>query len=105
MRRSFILFGILTFFIVSAASGRDKNLLPYQNTKLQVDERVNDLVSRMTLDEKISQMMNSSVAIIRLGIPSYQWWNEGLHGVGRADIATVFPPVSYTHLRAHETDS
>src|SRR5665647_997462 len=91
MRRSFILFGILTFFIVSAASGRDKNLLPYQNTKLQVDERVNDLVSRMTLDEKISQMMNSSVAIIRLGIPSYQWWNEGLHGVGRADIATVFP--------------
>ena len=91
MRRSFILFGILTFFIVLVASGRDKNLLPYQNTKLPVAERVNDLVSRMTLDEKISQMMNSSVAIIRLGIPSYQWWNEGLHGVGRADIATVFP--------------
>ncbi|MFH0758632.1 MAG: glycoside hydrolase family 3 C-terminal domain-containing protein [Bacteroidota bacterium] len=91
MRRNFILFGILTFFIVSATYGRDKNLLPYQNTNLPIEERVNDLVTRMTLDEKISQMMNSSVAIERLGIPAYNWWNEGLHGVGRADIATVFP--------------
>ena len=65
--------------------------MPYQNDKLSIEDRVNDLVSRMTLDEKISQMMNTSVAMERLGIPAYNWWNEGLHGVGRAGIATVFP--------------
>lgn len=52
---------------------------PFQNPKLDVEERVKDLVSRMTLDEKISQMMYQSPAIERLGIPSYNWWNECLH--------------------------
>ena len=56
-----------------------------------MEERVKDLVSRMTLDEKISQMMYQSPAIERLGIPSYNWWNECLHGVARAGQATVFP--------------
>lgn len=64
---------------------------PFQNPKLDVEERVKDLVSRMTLDEKISQMMYQSPAIERLGIPSYNWWNECLHGVARAGQATVFP--------------
>ncbi|MCX6152253.1 MAG: glycoside hydrolase family 3 C-terminal domain-containing protein [Ignavibacteriales bacterium] len=64
---------------------------PYKNPTLLIEERVNDLVSRMTLDEKISQMMNIAVAIPRLGIPYYDWWNEGLHGVARTGIATVFP--------------
>jgi len=91
MKRNPILFGILTFFVVTTTSCKDKSLLPYQNDKLSIEERVNDLVSRMTMDEKISQMMNSADTIARLGIPSYQWWNEGLHGVGRAGIATVFP--------------
>jgi len=63
----------------------------YKDPSLPVDERVNDLVSRMTLNEKISQMMNHAVAIPRLGIPEYDWWNEALHGVARADLATVFP--------------
>jgi beta-glucosidase len=64
---------------------------PYQNPALSVEERVNDLVSRMTLDEKISQMMNSSDSIGRLGVPDYNWWSEGLHGVAVSGIATVFP--------------
>lgn len=64
---------------------------PFQNPKLSTEERVKDLVSRMTLDEKISQMMYQSPAIERLGIPSYNWWNECLHGVARAGQATVFP--------------
>ncbi len=64
---------------------------PYQNSNLPVEERVNDLVERMTLEEKIGQMVNSAPAIDRLGIPSYDWWNECLHGVGRAGKATVFP--------------
>jgi beta-glucosidase len=64
---------------------------PYQNPGLSVEERVNDLVSRMTVDEKISQMMNTAPAIDRLGVPAYDWWNECLHGVARAGLATVFP--------------
>ena len=63
----------------------------YKNTSLPIDRRVNDLVSRMTLEEKVSQMMNGAAAIERLGIPDYEWWNEGLHGVARAGYATVFP--------------
>lgn len=63
----------------------------YLNTDLPVTDRVDDLIKRMTLEEKISQMVSTSPAIKRLGIPAYNWWNEALHGVGRAGIATVFP--------------
>jgi beta-glucosidase len=51
---------------------------PYLNHRLPLDQRVDDLVSRMTLDEKVSQMMNAAPAIPRLGIPQYDWWNEAL---------------------------
>jgi beta-glucosidase len=64
---------------------------PYLNPNLPVDVRVDDLVERMTLDEKISQTMNNAPAIERLGIPAYEWWGEALHGVARAGVATVFP--------------
>lgn len=79
------------FLIITSSFSNKKAVLPYQNESLSIEERVNDLVSRMTLDEKISQMMYQATAISRLGIPSYNWWNEGLHGVGRAGVATVFP--------------
>ncbi len=55
------------------------------------EERAADLVSRMTLEEKVSQMQDRAPAIPRLGIPAYNWWNEALHGVARAGLATVFP--------------
>src|SRR2546426_3372258 len=64
---------------------------PYKDTSLPIEKRVDDLVSRMTLAEKVSQMMNAAPAIKRLDIPEYEWWNEGLHGVARAGYATVFP--------------
>ena len=64
---------------------------PYLDPSLPIDQRVNDLVSRMTLEEKASQMQDVAPAIPRLGIPAYNWWNEGLHGVARAGVATVFP--------------
>jgi len=64
---------------------------PYKNPALPIEKRVDDLVSRMTLEEKISQMMNAAPAIKRLDIPEYDWWNEALHGVARAGYATVFP--------------
>jgi beta-glucosidase len=63
----------------------------YKDTSLPIDQRVNDLVARMTLAEKVSQMMNGAAAIERLDIPAYEWWNEALHGVARAGYATVFP--------------
>ena len=66
-------------------------LPPYQNPNLPVDERVDDLIARMTLEEKVSQMVNDAPAIERLDVPAYNWWNECLHGVGRAGKATVFP--------------
>src|SRR5512146_2330250 len=63
----------------------------YKNPNLPVEQRVNDLVRRMTLKEKVSQLGHTADAIPRLGVPAYDWWNEGLHGVARAGNATVFP--------------
>src|SRR5687767_2885645 len=64
---------------------------PWLNTSLSIPERVDLLVAQMTLEEKIGQMMHQAPAIPRLGIPEYNWWSEGLHGVARAGLATVFP--------------
>ena len=63
----------------------------YLDPDRSVDSRAADLVSRMTVDEKIAQLMNAAPAIDRLGVPAYNWWNECLHGVARAGAATVFP--------------
>ena len=65
--------------------------LPYQDASLSAGQRANDLLSRLTLEEKVSLMMDTSPAIERLGIPQFQWWNEALHGVGRNGFSTVFP--------------
>ena len=65
--------------------------LPYQNPDLSPEKRADDLLSRLTLEEKAALMQNTSPAIPRLGIKAYDWWNEALHGVGRAGLATVFP--------------
>ena len=65
---------------------------PFQNPDLPIDQRVNDLVGRLTLEEKVNQMINTAPAIERLGIPSYNWWNEALHGVARSPYpVTSFP--------------
>src|SRR2546427_753280 len=63
----------------------------YQNPDLPFERRVADLLSRMTLEEKASQMQDVAPAIPRLGIPGYNWWNEALHGVARSGLATSFP--------------
>lgn len=65
--------------------------LPYQNPDLSPEKRADDLLNRLTLEEKAALMQNTSPAIPRLGIKAYDWWNEALHGVGRAGLATVFP--------------
>src|SRR6266498_5652759 len=63
----------------------------YLDPARSIPERVQDLLSRMTLQEKISQMRNAADAIPRLGIPAYDYWSEALHGVARNGRATVFP--------------
>lgn len=64
---------------------------PFQNPELPRQQRIDDLIGRMTLEEKVAFLMNGSEGIERLGIPEYNWWNEALHGVARAGVATVFP--------------
>ena len=61
------------------------------NPGLPIDTRVHDLISRLTPEEKVYQMMNSTPAIPRLHIPAYDWWSEALHGVARSGVATIFP--------------
>ena len=75
----------LSLFTASAQT------LPYQNPNLSAAQRADDLLTRLTLEEKVSLMMDTSPAIERLGIPQFQWWNEALHGIGRNGFATVFP--------------
>src|SRR5687767_5590925 len=82
---------VLLFLFISPPLPAQTAPPDYRNPALPIDRRVVDLVSRMTLEEKILQMQNGAPAIPRLGIPEYEWWNEGLHGVARAGIATVFP--------------
>ena len=84
--------GLGTLFVLSpAGSIGQESPAKYLDERLSPEERAADLVSRMTLKEKVRQMQNSAPAIPRLGIPAYEWWNEGLHGVARAGLATVFP--------------
>lgn len=77
--------------LMLAAQGAGAQQQPWQNPDLPAEERALDLLSRMTLEEKIAQMTNGAGANERLGVPAYNWWNEALHGVGRAGLATVFP--------------
>jgi beta-glucosidase len=64
---------------------------PFQNKNLSTDARIKDLVGRLTLEEKVYEMIYNAPGVTRLGIPQYNWWNEALHGVGRSGRATVFP--------------
>jgi beta-glucosidase len=103
MRKRTVLLIITTFISLSvlprlaaqsasnSAGSTTSPLSPYQDPSLPLEQRVNDIVSRMSLEEKVSQMQDVAPAIPRLGIPAYNWWNEGLHGVARAGTATVFP--------------
>ncbi|MCX6169784.1 MAG: glycoside hydrolase family 3 C-terminal domain-containing protein [Ignavibacteriales bacterium] len=82
---------IVLLFMFASLFAQQKNDFPFHDTKLSIEKRAADLVSRMTLKEKISQMSYDAPAIDRLGIPKYNWWNECLHGVARNGLATVFP--------------
>jgi beta-glucosidase len=76
--------------LTCAATAQDHSNLPYRNPQLAPEERATDLINRMTLEEKASQLVNQAQAIPRLGVPAYDWWSESLHGVMR-DGTTEFP--------------
>jgi len=82
---------IILLSAINSCGPRQEYEFPFLNPALSVEERATDLVSRMTLEEKIGQMMNAAPAIDRLHVPEYNWWNECLHGVARAGLATVYP--------------
>lgn len=83
---------LLLFLLCAHASfGLAQEMPAYLNENRATEERVNDLLQRMTLKEKCSQLLDQSPAIPRLEVPAYNWWNESLHGVARAGYATVFP--------------
>ena len=84
-------FCVLFFVLLPLTALAQSQLAPYFDTRLTPAERAHDLVGRMTLDEKASQLEDWATAIPRLGIPDYQTWNEALHGVARAGYSTVFP--------------
>src|SRR5258707_1739125 len=89
-----LLFGASTLIAQTAenpSAAKEPARAAYHDPSIPVEQRVNDLVPRMTLEEKVSQMQDVAAPIPRLGIPAYNWWNEGLHGVARAGNATVFP--------------
>jgi beta-glucosidase len=87
MRKILIVLTLVTL----ACCNKQKYDYPFQNTDLSFEERADDLLSRMTLEQKVSQLVNDAPAVDTFGIPPYNWWSECLHGVARAGYATVFP--------------
>ncbi|MBL7740813.1 MAG: glycoside hydrolase family 3 C-terminal domain-containing protein [Chitinophagaceae bacterium] len=83
----------------------DKDKLPFWNHKLPLEKRVNDVVSRLTLEEKVAQMLNATPAIPRLGIPAYDWWNEVLHGVARTPYKVTSYPQAIGMAATWDTGS
>jgi len=90
-KRIIMRFLVLTSLLSGLTGCNQTHRLVYQNTNLSFEQRTDDLLSRLTLQEKVSLMCHESPAIDRLGIPAYNWWNECLHGVARSGKATVFP--------------
>ena len=90
---SALLLGCITLSPLTAQTTytKEKRIYPHMDPSLSPEERAKSLVSFLTLEEKVSLMQNSSPAVERLHIKPYNWWNEALHGVGRAGLATVFP--------------
>ncbi|MEQ1796571.1 MAG: glycoside hydrolase family 3 C-terminal domain-containing protein [Lacibacter sp.] len=86
------LFSIGLLVLALSSNAQDYKSFPMWNYKLSVEQRVNDVVSRLTLEEKVAQMLNAAPAVPRLGILAYDWWNETLHGVARTPYkVTSFP--------------
>jgi len=95
MKKARLLLGAFLFAAATSSAAlqaqQERVDMPYLNPEVPVERRVDDLISRLTLEEKVSQLGHTAASVPRLHIPEYNWWNEGLHGVARAGVATVFP--------------
>jgi beta-glucosidase len=89
--RTFLVVSTLQLFVHPIVAQPATKQDAFLDPNLPLAQRVDDLVGRMTLAEKISQMQNKAPAIPRLHVEEYDWWNEGLHGIARSGYATVFP--------------
>ena len=88
MKRFCIKLCVLSILLTMAGASNGQI---FKDPTKSVNERVNDFISKLTLKEKVDQLMNNTPAIPRLGVPAYNWWNEALHGLGRSGVATIFP--------------
>ena len=98
----------LPLFVVITAlhtNAQDFKAFPMWDPKLSTEQRVNDVVSRLTLDEKVAQMLNAAPAIPRLGVPAYDWWNEVLHGVARTPFRVTSYPQAIGMAATWDTNS
>lgn len=95
----------LSLLIVLNIIAQDFRSFPMWNPQLPMEQRVNDLVGRLTLEEKAAQMLNAAPAIPRLGIPAYDWWNEVLHGVARTPFKTTVYPQAIGMAATWDTNS
>ncbi len=86
MRKHFLILLLLSLGLHARAQD-----YPFQDTQVSIEQRVQDLIGRMSLEEKMGQLLYQAPAIERLGVPAYNWWNESLHGVARNGRATIFP--------------
>src|SRR3984885_6843299 len=89
--RRFAALLLASALLSSAAPAQTAKPAPYLDSSLPTQQRIDDLVSRMTLDEKVAQLINTTPAIPRLNVPAYDYWSEGLHGIARSGYATLFP--------------
>lgn len=92
-------------FAATQLKAQDYRTFPMWNPALPMEQRVNDVVSRLTLEEKVAQMLNATPAVPRLGIPAYDWWNEVLHGVARTPFRTTVFPQAIAMAATWDTNS
>jgi beta-glucosidase len=89
MKINYWLTALLLIYFSSICAAQE--LPVFRDPSRPTEERVQDFIAALTLEEKVQQMMDATPAIPRLNVAAYNWWNEALHGVGRSGVATVFP--------------
>ena len=94
MKRILLTFALASILLPAQAQKKTYDF-PFQDPSLPTEERIDDLLSLLTPEEKIGLLMNKSISVDKLGIPSYNWWSEACHGV-RADGYTVYPQTTGT---------